>query len=72
MRRIIPTTISLWTALLACAVALVTAACSEKIEPNRVDLDQIEHDESTNYQSLFKDAMEKEKDRSRRYHRDEF
>ncbi|HOO71262.1 MAG TPA: hypothetical protein PK926_05830 [Spirochaetota bacterium] len=54
------------------AASLLFPCCSEKIETNNVDMDQINYDNSTNYDAIFKEKLQKEKERNDRYKKDNF
>jgi hypothetical protein len=57
--------------IIPCAVATFLS-CEKKPGTNRVDMDQINYDNSTNYETIFKDQVEKQKERDNRYKKDEF
>ncbi len=42
-------------------------ACSEDVKPNRVELEQLEIDGSTNDRYLFRKEIEKERERKKRF-----
>lgn len=54
-------------------LAVITAASGcKKEERNEVSLDQIEMDRSTNYRFIFRKAIEKETEQSRKGKKDPF
>jgi len=46
-------------------------ACGEDVKPNRVELEQIEIDGSTNDRYLFRKEIEKERERKKRFKKKE-
>lgn len=60
------------TALLGLCLIMPGFSCAKKPSGNRVDMDQINYDDSTNYELLFKNQAEKQKERENRYKKDEF
>ncbi len=42
-------------------------SCKDKMEKNRVDIDQINYDDSNNYKHIFKDTIEEEKRKKSKY-----
>jgi len=48
------------------------SSCGKKSEPRFVDMDQVEVDGSTDDRYEFKEEIEKEKKRKRRYKKEEF
>ena len=46
--------------------------CKEKIEPNKVDINQIDNDSSNDYKYIFKEEIEREKRLEKKYKKDEF
>ena len=51
---------------------LSLTGCGEKIDPNRVDLEQFEIDNSNNYRYIFRHRISEEKKRETRYKKDDF
>ncbi|MCU0846531.1 MAG: hypothetical protein MUD12_01430 [Spirochaetes bacterium] len=51
---------------------LLVFGCKKKNEPNRVDMDQIDIDRSTNYRHVFKDMIEDDERNQKKYKRDTF
>ena len=48
------------------------AGCKEKPEQNQVDLEQINPDDSNNYEYIFREEIQKEKDREHKRRKKEF
>ncbi len=46
--------------------------CKEKPEVNRVDLDQINVDDSNDYRYIFREEIQKEAERKNKYRKKEF
>ena len=46
--------------------------CKEEVKQNRVDIDQIDNDNSNDYKYIFKEEIEKEKRLKRKPNSDEF
>ncbi|MBN1496381.1 MAG: hypothetical protein JXA07_06410 [Spirochaetes bacterium] len=60
-------------AILIGLVFLVNAAgCRQKPEVNRVDLDQINVDDSNNYRYIFRETIREERERENREKKKEF
>lgn len=53
-------------------VVLGFAGCKEKPEVNRVDLDQINADDSNDYRYIFREEIQKETERNKKYRKKEF
>jgi len=61
------------TAILIGLVFLFNAAgCRQKPEVNRVDLDQINVDDSNNYRYIFRETIREERERESREKKKEF
>ncbi len=58
--------------LIIALLILGSPGCKEKPEPNRVDLEQIDVDDSNDYRHIFKEEIEKEKERSNKQRKKEF
>ncbi len=54
------------------AITLIISACQEKVEPNRVDLEQIEVDRSNDYRYIFRDVIEEDTRKRNRFKKKEF
>lgn len=46
--------------------------CKEKPEENKVDLEQINPDDSNDYQYIFREEIQKEKEREKKIRKKEF
>ena len=54
-------------ALLFLALVLLFPQCKRKREPNRVDFEQIEIDNSNDYKYIFKERIQEDEKRDNRY-----
>jgi hypothetical protein len=48
------------------------AGCKEKPEDNKVDLEQINPDDSNDYRYIFRDEIQKDRDRENKRRKNEF
>lgn len=53
-------------------IAAVCISCSEEIKPNKVDLNQVEPDGSTDDRYLFRKEIKEQEWRDKRYKKDTF
>jgi hypothetical protein len=58
--------------ILMLLMLILSFSCKEKIETNRVDMEQIKPDESTDYEYIFKDRIQNDEEKKMRYKKKEF